>query len=69
MEDMVYTVEEVAAIIKSSKNYVYELIKAGHIKILKLPKIKIRKSEREAFLEKFEGYDLTDPKNPVLIAK
>lgn len=65
MEDMVYTVEETAEILRTSKNYVYELINAGRLKVLRLPKIKIRKKELEVFLEKYEGYDLSNPDNPV----
>ncbi len=64
---MLYTVAETAEILKAGKNYVYSLIKAGLIKTINLPNAKIRKSELERFLEQYEGYDLTDPKNPKLI--
>jgi excisionase family DNA binding protein len=59
--DILYTVSEVAKIIKTNPGYVYKLIKAGHLEILKLGSCKIRKSTLESFLEKYEGYDLTNP--------
>lgn len=34
-EDMVYTVEEVATIMRASKQYVYTLINANQIRVLK----------------------------------
>ena len=36
-EDMVYTVEEVATIMRASKQYVYTLINANQIRVLKIP--------------------------------
>ena len=64
MAEMVYTVAETATLLKTGKNYIYKLINSGQIKVIKLPNIKIRKSELERFLEQYEGYDLTDPNNP-----
>lgn len=61
MEDILYTVPEVAKIIKTNTNYVYELIKAGHLPVLKLGSMKIRRTALLQFLEKFEGCDLTNP--------
>jgi len=61
MEDVLYTVTEVSKLIKTNPAYVYELIKAGHIQVLKLGSMKIRRTTLLNFLEKFEGYDLTDP--------
>ena len=63
MEEMVYTVQEVAAILKTNVDSVYKLQKAGLLKFLKLGRLKCRKAELEAFLAKYEGYDLTDPFN------
>jgi excisionase family DNA binding protein len=61
MDDMLFTVAETAKIIKSNTNYVYDLIKAGLIPVLKLGSFKIRKSAIEDFLKKYEGKDLTNP--------
>lgn len=63
MPDMLYTVQEVADILKTNENYVYKLHKAGLLKLIKLGRLKCRKSTLEAFLEKYEGMDLTDPFN------
>ena len=61
MEEMLYTVKEVAAILKTNADYVYKLHKAGKLRLLKLGSLKCRKRTLEEFLEKYEGYDLTDP--------
>ncbi|OZV12281.1 hypothetical protein CIW83_09280 [Tissierella sp. P1] len=63
LENTLYTVEEVAVVIKTNTNYVYSLIKAGHLEALKLGRIKVRKSEVERFLKEAQGYDYTDPYN------
>lgn len=63
MEEMLYTVPEVATILKTSKDYVYSLQKAGHLKFMKIGRLKCRKSTLEAFLEKFDGLDISDPFN------
>lgn len=62
-ENMLYTVPEVAEILKTNKNYVYTLYKAGLLKFLKLGRLKCRKETLEEFLAKYEGYDITDPAN------
>jgi excisionase family DNA binding protein len=65
MEDVLYTVSEVAKLIKTNPAYVYQLIKAGLLPVLKLGSMKIRKAALEEFLAKYEGKDLTDPMNIV----
>ena len=60
-ENTLYTVPEVATIIKTNNNYVYDLIDAGHLEALKLGRIKIRKAELERSLKQAQGYDYTDP--------
>lgn len=67
--EMVYTVKEVAEILRCGRNFVYELINTGQLRCLKLGAIKIRKSTLEEFLAKWEGYDLTDPTNPVMLER
>jgi excisionase family DNA binding protein len=67
--DELLTVKEIAKIIKSNPTYVYNLIRAGHLPYLKLGSIKIRRTTLEAFLQKYEGWDLTDPFCPKPINK
>ncbi len=67
MAEMVYTVDEVAEILRCGPNYVRKLIKSGKLKCMKLGHIKIRKSTLEEFLESYEGYDMTNPSDPVLL--
>lgn len=69
MEDMLYTVPEVAEILKTNVDYVYKLQKAGLLKFLKIGRWKCRKSTLEEFLAKYDGYDLTDPFNVKVIAE
>ena len=61
--EMLYTVSEVAKILKTNTDYVYKLQRAGILKFLKLGSLKCRKSTLEEFLEKYDGYDLADPFN------
>jgi len=65
MDDVLYTVTEVAKLIKSNTNYVYDLIKLGLLPALKLGSFKVRRTALLEFLEKYEGKDLTDPKHVV----
>ncbi len=59
-EKMIYTTHEVAKILHSSPNYIYELIEKGKLKAIKLKSFKIRKSAVEEFLKENEGNDLSD---------
>ena len=65
MEDMLYTVAEVAEILKCNVNYVHKLRKAGVLPFLKLGQYKCRKAALEKFLATYEGKDVTDPYNIV----
>lgn len=60
MENVLYTVSEVAKLLKTNVNYIYDLIKKGYLPALKLGSYKIRKVSVEKFLEKYEGHDLTN---------
>ena len=68
-EKMIYTTHEVAKILHSSPNYIYELIKKGKLKAVKLKSLKIRKSALEEFLQENEGNDLSDIDNVRKIAE
>jgi len=61
MDDVLYTVSEVSKLIKTNPSYVYDLIKAGLLPVLKLGSYKIRRTALLEFLEKYEGKDLTNP--------
>lgn len=62
-ETMVYTVKEVAAILHSSPNYVYTLIKKGYLPVVRLGSIRILKKSLELFLIENQGKDLSDLEN------
>lgn len=61
--DKLYTVKEVAKIMKVNVHRVYDLIRVGLLPALKLGSIKIRKESLEEFLRKYDGKDLTDLNN------
>lgn len=63
MEDMLYTVPEVAAILKTNVDYVYKLQRAGLIRFMKIGRLKCRRTSLEQFLEKYDGCDISDPFN------
>lgn len=60
MEEYLYTVEEVATILKVNKNTVYDLIRKGILVGLKLGRLKVTKVSLLKFLKEFNGKDLTD---------
>lgn len=57
-------VSEIAKLLKCNKNKVYELIKSGQLKALKLGRIKVPTTELDCFLIRNIGKDLSDPYNP-----
>ncbi len=63
MDDVLYTVSEVAQILKTNTAYVYRLKDAGLLRFLKIGRLKCRKSTLEAFMARYEGMDITDPEN------
>ena len=63
MEEMLYTVPEVAEILKTNVDMVYKLQKSGLLRFMKLGRLKCRKSTLEEFLEKYDGCDISDPFN------
>lgn len=54
---MLFTVSEVAKRLKVNKSTVYELIKQGHLKGLKLGSMKVTAAELEKFLTANNGKD------------
>lgn len=63
MEEYLYTVEEVAAILKVNKNTVYDLIRNGLLIALKLGRLKVTRTTLLKFLKDFNGKDLSDLDN------
>ena len=63
MDDMLYTVAEVAKILKTNTDYVYKLQRTGLLRFLKLGRLKCRRATLEAFLAQYDGMDITDPEN------
>lgn len=50
-DDIVYTVTEVSKLLKTNRNFVYELIKSGQLKAVKIGSIKIRKKDLHEYLD------------------
>ncbi|KNF07839.1 DNA binding domain, excisionase family [Gottschalkia purinilytica] len=59
----VYTVKEVASILKVNTNKIYELIDKGLLKGLKLGNMKVIRADLIDFLKKYSGMDLSDLDN------
>ncbi len=60
MDKMLYTVKEIAGIMHSNTNYVYDLIRRGFLPAMKLGSYKVRAEALEKILAESEGKDLTD---------
>lgn len=63
MEPELYTVSEVSHLLKINKNAVYELLKKGLLRGLKLGSMKVSKTELIRFIEENNGKDLSDLEN------
>lgn len=63
MEKVLYSVEEAAELLITTKNRVYTLIHEGHIRAMKLGHLKIPRKEIMTFLDNNIGKDLTDLSN------
>jgi excisionase family DNA binding protein len=59
-ENLIYTVTEVAAILKVNRNFVYSLINSGHIRSIKLGCRKVTRKSLLEFLEKYDGLDFDE---------
>ena len=62
-ERLIYSVQEVAKLLHSSPNYIYQLIYKGYLPAIKLGSMKVLKSSLEKFLIVNEGNDLSDLDN------
>ena len=59
--NVLYTVKEVAELLKTNVDYVHKLRKSGILPFLKLGQYKVRQEALQDFLKKYEGKDLTNP--------
>jgi excisionase family DNA binding protein len=62
--ERVYTLQEVADLLKTGINYVQELRKSGLLKCIKIGHYKVTETTLKQFLAKYDGMDITDPHNP-----
>lgn len=63
--DRLLTVTDIAARLRVGKNTANMLVQKGVIKSLNLGGKKVRERELESWLERMEGFDLSDPFHPV----
>ena len=56
-EVKLYSVKEVARIMKTNTNFVYSLIKSGLLPALKLGSLKVREESLRKFLEEYENHE------------
>lgn len=57
------TVTETSKLLRVNRNKVYELIRTGHLKALKIGSLKISNVEVERFIQENTGKDLSDLEN------
>lgn len=50
--EQIYTVNEAAKLLKTSRNNVYDFIKSGELKAIKIGSIKIKESDLQKFINK-----------------
>lgn len=53
--EMLYTISEVAKLLKVNRTFVYDLINRGEIPAVKVGSLKIRRTTLEKYLERLEG--------------
>ena len=63
MAERLLTIPQVAEVLGTDKNRVYSLVRHGHIRCMKVGHYKVRESEVDAFIQKFDGKDVNDPMN------
>lgn len=67
--DELLTTTEVGKLLKCNRGFVYKLLDTGLLPYMWLGSRKVRVSAINEFLQKYEGWDLTDPYNPKPIRK
>lgn len=51
---MLYTVSEVAKLLKVNRNFIYDIIKKGELRAIRVGSIKIRRDDLEAYINERE---------------
>ncbi len=59
-QDLLYTISEVAALLKVNRNYVYKLINKGYLRSIKLGCRKVTKKSLLQFLEQNDGMNFDE---------
>ncbi len=59
-ENLLYTITEVAKLLKINRNFVYTLINTGHIRSIKLGCRKVTRKSLLEFLEKYDGLNFDE---------
>lgn len=62
-EVIIYTVSEVAEMLHTSPNLIYDLIATGKLEAIKVGSLKIYRDTLIQFIETYNGYDVSDPKH------
>ncbi len=62
--DELLTTAEIAKLLKCNKNYIGNLFKSGLLPYMQFGSRKVRRKTFELFLQKYEGWDLSDPYYP-----
>ena len=64
LEEIVYTISEVATLLKVNRNFVYTLISNGYLRSIKLGCRKVTRKSLLEFLNKYDGIENFDEKTP-----
>lgn len=65
-EKLIYTITEVAAMLKVNRNFVYSLINNGYLISIKLGSRKVTRKALLEFLDKYDGDPEFDEKIPAM---
>lgn len=63
--DELLSTKEAAVILNTDINFMGKLIDAGLLPYLQMRARKIRRKALDTFMEKYEGWDISDPYNPI----
>lgn len=69
VEKSLYTVKDLCEVLGIGKNLAYELIRRDLLPALKLGGLKVRRAAVEDFLQRYDGYDLSDLDDIKLLRK
>ena len=61
MDNKLYSIKEVSQILRVTPRYAYDLVYRGLLPAIKLGSLKVRPEDIDAFLDKYNGYDLSNP--------